>query len=100
MSPVEAGEHKRTNQMTPTHLPFPSSVQINAQLRGSKEGVLENQHGTFVGQVQSHLEPPPPPPTGGVGGVWPSLLCKDDEKGKGKAPFERQRGPRFPTLKV
>jgi hypothetical protein len=60
MSPVEAGEHKRTNQMTPTHLPFPSSVQINAQLRGSKEGVLENQHGTFVGQVQYQLETPPP----------------------------------------
>ena len=60
MSPVEAGEHKRTNQMTPTHLPFPSSVQINAQLRGSKEGVLENQHGTFVGQVHYQLETPPP----------------------------------------
>jgi len=74
MSPVEAGEHKRTNQMTPTHLPFPSSVQINAQLRGSKEGVLENQHGTFVGQVQYQLETPPPHPllVGGGGGLFSS----------------------------
>ena len=65
---------------------FPSSVQINAQVRGSKEGVLANQHGTFVGNFSTNLKPPPPSPPSWM--EWSGLLCKDGEKGKGKAPFE------------
>ena len=77
---------------------FPLSVQINAQVRGSKEGVLANQHGTFVGNFSTNLKPPPLPSL--LDGVeWPPLQGWWKRKGKGTfrggALFRHRRCNRF-----